>query len=171
MLPKVRVFSSTIIRKHQSFSFFSIHFSLLQNKWPHTLNGTFISWFLSGRNLGTSSCELCSGLQGYYLVTTSLLPCNNQSICQPAVSSGSLTGKNLLWTHSECWQNFVLKTLSNDKSLPIFLYLSCSMYSVQFSHSVLSDSATPWTAARQASLSITNSQTLLKYVHWISDVI
>ena len=30
--------------------------------------------------------------------------------------------------------------------------------SVQFSHSVVSDSATPWTAARQASLSITNSR-------------
>ena len=29
--------------------------------------------------------------------------------------------------------------------------------SVQFSHSVMSDSATPWTAAHQASLSITNS--------------
>ena len=34
--------------------------------------------------------------------------------------------------------------------------------SVQFSHSVLSDSATPWTAARQASLSITNSQSSLR---------
>ena len=33
---------------------------------------------------------------------------------------------------------------------------------VQFSHSVVSDSATPWTAARQASLSITSSQNLLK---------
>ena len=32
---------------------------------------------------------------------------------------------------------------------------------VQFSRSVVSDSATPWTAARQASLSITNSQGLL----------
>ena len=32
----------------------------------------------------------------------------------------------------------------------------------QFSHSVVSDSATPWTAARQASLSITNSRSLLK---------
>ena len=29
---------------------------------------------------------------------------------------------------------------------------------VQFSRSVVSDSATPWTAARQASLSITNSR-------------
>ena len=34
--------------------------------------------------------------------------------------------------------------------------------SVQFSRSVVSDSATPWTAACQASLSITNSQSLLK---------
>ena len=31
-------------------------------------------------------------------------------------------------------------------------------HSVQFSHSVMSDSVTPWTAARQDSLSITNSQ-------------
>ena len=33
---------------------------------------------------------------------------------------------------------------------------------VQFSHSVMSDSATPWTTAHQASLSITNSQSSLK---------
>ena len=36
------------------------------------------------------------------------------------------------------------------------------LFSVQFSCSVMSDSATPWTAAHQASLSITNSQSLLK---------
>ena len=34
--------------------------------------------------------------------------------------------------------------------------------SIQFSCSVMSDSATPWTAAHQASLSIMNSRTLLK---------
>ena len=34
--------------------------------------------------------------------------------------------------------------------------------SVQFSRSVVSDSAAPWTAARQASLSITNSRSSLK---------
>ena len=34
--------------------------------------------------------------------------------------------------------------------------------SIQFSHSVMSDSVTPWTAARQASQSITNSLSLLK---------
>ena len=32
----------------------------------------------------------------------------------------------------------------------------------QFSHSVVSDSATPWIAARQASLSVTNSRSSLK---------
>ena len=36
--------------------------------------------------------------------------------------------------------------------------------SVQFSHSVVSDFATPWTAAHQASLPITNSQSLLKLI-------
>ena len=36
------------------------------------------------------------------------------------------------------------------------------MYSVQFSRLVRSDSVTPWTAAHQASLSITSSQSLLK---------
>ena len=40
--------------------------------------------------------------------------------------------------------------------------LNIQFSSVQFSHSVVSDSATPWTAARQASLSITNSRSSLK---------
>ena len=42
-------------------------------------------------------------------------------------------------------------------SVVAFLYSS-----VQFSHSVVYNSATPWTAARQASRSITNSWSLLK---------
>ena len=40
--------------------------------------------------------------------------------------------------------------------------LRSGITSVQFSCSIMSDSANPWTAARQASLSITNSQSLLK---------
>ena len=38
------------------------------------------------------------------------------------------------------------------------------------SHSVVSDSATPWTAAHQASLSSV-SWSLLKLIHWVSDAI
>ena len=37
-----------------------------------------------------------------------------------------------------------------------------SVQLVQFSHSVMSNSATPWTAACEASLSLTNSRSLLK---------
>ena len=44
-------------------------------------------------------------------------------------------------------------------------------HSVQFSHSVVSDSATPWTAARQVSLLITNSQFTQIHVHWVGDAI
>ena len=40
--------------------------------------------------------------------------------------------------------------------------LCIDILSVQFSCWVVSDSATPWTAARQASLSMTSSQSLLK---------
>ena len=42
--------------------------------------------------------------------------------------------------------------------------LFCSLLYFQFSHSVVSDSVTPWTAACQASLSITNSRSLLKFM-------
>ena len=73
--------------------------------------------------------------------------------------------KNHLKTHD-------LKTRRNVKApcfLKEFLILRCfkglpwwSSGSVQFSRSVMSDSATPWTAAHQASLSLTNSWSLLK---------
>ena len=44
----------------------------------------------------------------------------------------------------------------------VFFYIC--MVLLQLSCSVMSDSATPWTTARQASLSITNSWSLLKLV-------
>ena len=43
-----------------------------------------------------------------------------------------------------------------------FLTLFAPPWTIQFSPSVVSDSATPWTAAHKASLSITNSQSLLR---------
>ena len=46
--------------------------------------------------------------------------------------------------------------------------LAPDFYSVQFSRSVVPDSATPWTAARQASLSITSSRTSTAL--WQTDV-
>ena len=44
--------------------------------------------------------------------------------------------------------------------LPTSRLLISTVSSFQFSRSVVSDSATPWTAARQASLSITNSRSI-----------
>ena len=48
---------------------------------------------------------------------------------------------------------------------PVSLQLNlCILFSsILFSHSVMSDSVTPWTAACQVSLSITNSQSLFKF--------
>ena len=55
---------------------------------------------------------------------------------------------------------FFLELLS--RVVENLLYTCISVSSVQFSHSVMPNSATPWTAAHQASLSITSSQSLLK---------
>ena len=68
--------------------------------------------------------------------------------------------------HLLCDRNSVQQ---GEKETEIFLppgvYISMRT-SVQFSCSVVSNSATPWTAARQASLSITNSWSLLKLMYF-----
>ena len=52
---------------------------------------------------------------------------------------------------------------------PVFILMKCLKNSVQFSCSVASDSATPWTAASQASLLITSSQCLLELMSIVSE--
>ena len=47
-------------------------------------------------------------------------------------------------------------------------YIICEFSSVQFSRSVVSDSATPWITAHQASLSITNSRSSLRLMSFES---
>ena len=70
---------------------------------------------------------------------------------------GVLHSSKLLWE----WHRSVLLWLWNCLFLPlIFSFLIVHVVSVQLSHVQLF--ATPWTAARQVSLSITNSQSLLK---------
>ena len=62
--------------------------------------------------------------------------------------------------------------LSKDMNLSLIGLTSSESVSHQFSRSVVSDFATAWTAACQASLSFTNSQSLLKFnVYQVSDVI
>ena len=73
---------------------------------------------------------------------------NNNSECLLKQSMNHLAFKNFYWSIKCC------------------VRFECTAewisYSVQFSHSVVSDSATPWITACQASLSITNSRSLLK---------
>ena len=76
------------------------------------------------------------------------------SLALKKVTSGTLE----VWKH-QLFCYFALITMEIDCH-PHTITL-CD-HSVQFSRSVVSDSVTPWTAARQASLSITNSQSLLK---------
>ena len=82
--------------------------------------------------------------------TSVLLPGESQG-------RGSLEGCHLWVTQS--WTR--LKRLSSSGSS---CTLSQALYSVQFSRSVVSNSATSWTAARQASLSFTISWSLLKLI-------
>ena len=70
------------------------------------------------------------------------------------INSKSLT-KGCLGSFSSIIQQYFIEQLCTSNGLPRW----CS---VQFSRSVMSDSATPWTATRQASLSIINSWRLLK---------
>ena len=96
--------------------------------------------------------------------------------------SGALPGFNLLFTWSsqqmkgmEGWQ-IPLPSQSTTRAQPpqcvFFFFFSADninritykFSSVQFSHSVMSDSATPRTAACQAFLSVTNSQSLPKLI-------
>ena len=51
------------------------------------------------------------------------------------------------------WHSGKSKTIGEENKAMVSRFSS-----IQFSHSVVSNSATPWTAARQTSLSITNSQ-------------
>ena len=55
--------------------------------------------------------------------------------------------------------------LTTITTTPVYTLILCYLLhttSVQFNHSVVSDSTTPWTAAHQASLFITNSRSSLK---------
>ena len=74
----------------------------------------------------------------------------NYDLCIPALCSHSTFFLSLLWLTSHSKYSNIHVNIK--KKL-----LSSSDSSVQFSRSVMSDFVTPWIAARQASLSITNS--------------
>ena len=74
----------------------------------------------------------------------------------PTVSHHGPRDVNNLYTVKSLLDPCSCIALTSANQMPL------SVSSVQLSHSVVSNSATPWSAARQASLPITNSQSLLK---------
>ena len=68
---------------------------------------------------------------------------------------------SLLWCKQRVKEN-VYEDIQHGITLISIFSNECQFSSVQFSHSVVSNSATPWIAACQASPSITSSQSLLK---------
>ena len=78
-------------------------------------------------------------------------------------ASSSILAWKIPWTEETCrLQSMELQRVGHDW---VQVYTHTHTHTVQFSHSVGSESfVTPWTAAFQASLSITNSQSLLKLI-------
>ena len=92
--------------------------------------------------------------------------CSVAQLCL-TLGDGLLSPWNFLGKNTRVGCHFLLpKIFPMQESNPCLLCLLTwqvdSFSSVQFSRSVVSDSATPWIAACQASLSITNSRSLLK---------
>ena len=78
------------------------------------------------------------------------------SISVTSIGVTMLTPKNIQWGLQGLFWHVLTQELVLSKGM-------LAKYSVQFSRSVVSDYLlTPWTAAHQASLSITNSHSLLK---------
>ena len=87
----------------------------------------------------------------HWLLISSLLP----SLLLPLSISPQLSQTQVMHT-LKLWVFFIFTKMQiSEKDL--FAFWNWSIDSVQFSHSVVSNSATPWIAACQASLSITNS--------------
>ena len=97
--------------------------------------------------------------------------CARRLLCVKFCSSTGITMKDASSKNSQTpplHLSYLISTKVEIKSLARILFdlvmplFQKGFSSVQFSHSVVSDSATPWIAARQASLSITNSRSSLK---------
>ena len=76
------------------------------------------------------------------------------------------------WQRNKMIYALFNKVLDENEKFVFYFYLKTERMfwpSVQFSLPVTSDSVTPWTAACQASLSITNSRNLLKFmsIEWV----
>ena len=75
---------------------------------------------------------------------------------------GTVSSERMVWSDVQYHPNFKEKMNLAEEEKVMSFSQGSTPSSVQFSRSVVSGSATSWTAAHQASLSITNSQSLPK---------
>ena len=116
-----------------------------------------------------------NGLQHARLPCPSLTPgaclnsCPLSQWCHPTISFSVVPS---LAAFILCQHQDLFQWVSSLHQVAIVLGLQHQSFqwisSVKFNHSVMSDSVTPWPESRQASLSITNSWSLLTHVHWVS---
>ena len=90
---------------------------------------------------------------------------NTSSVSGLGRSPGEENGNPLQYT---CLGNLMSEEPGGLQSMGVTKSQTWLGSSVQFSRSVVSYSATPWTAARQAFLSITNSRSMLKLMSFKS---
>ena len=114
------------------------------------------------------------GLQPFRFLCPWDYPGQNTGMGYHPFSRGSSYPRD--WTQVSCIAVVSLPPEPTGKYSFILGHIdSTGLYGLMFSSvqcSAVSDSETPWAAARQASLSITNSQSLLKtHVPWVSDAI
>ena len=110
---------------------------------------TWVTFFLPS----TSSCFLCMAETQEHSMRVTTFSFYNDGL---HLSLGSMNSLNVKVIHMGGTDPTLIGKFKDVRS-----FLSQND-SIQFSHSVVSDSETPWTTARQSSLSITNSQRLLK---------
>ena len=161
VFPNIRVFSNE---------------SVLHIRWPKSWNFSFsispsneysglISFRMDWLDLLAVQGTLKSLLQ-HHSWKTSILQCSAFFIVQlshPYI----ITGKTIVLTR-QTFVGKVMPLLFNMLSSFVIAFLLRSSSVQSLSHVRLF--ATPWITAHQASLSITNSRSLLKtHVHWVSD--
>ena len=128
---------------------------------PLTFHQTFTLWFVSTPATWLSMIALIDQLSWHHWAVGFLAKNRLTQKIQKFFSSsllGDLLKKTLGKTVSRSLKCFLSMLFWK----PFCTFTSFDFSSVQFSRSVVPDSATPWTAVRQASLSITNSRSLPK---------
>ena len=162
--PSIRVFSNESALRMRWPKYWSFSFSIISSNEHPGLISFRIDWL----DLLAVQVTLKSLLQ-HHSSKASILLCSSFFIVQLS-HRYMTTGKNIAlirWT----FVDKVMSLLFNMPSRLVISLLPRSQFSSVQSLSRVWLFVTPWTIARQASLSITNSEFTQTHVHWVGDAI